>query len=183
MRFLGRSWPNRHELEDIRQDTYVRVYEAAAKALPLVPKAYLFATARHLMIDRVRRSRVVPIEAIGGLGELEDLNVLIDEPAYETRANAHQELRFLALAFNELPPRCRDVLWLRRVEDLRQKEVGLKLGISEGAVEKALARAILLLARNVLGMGAGGTRDRVDFDAKRCEGLKGGTVHGKRQND
>ena len=32
MRFLARVWPRRHELPDIRQEAYARVYEAAQKA-------------------------------------------------------------------------------------------------------------------------------------------------------
>jgi RNA polymerase sigma-70 factor (ECF subfamily) len=149
MRFLARAWPHRDELDDIRQEAYVRVYEAATKALPRVPKAFLFTTARYLIIDRVRRSQIVSIDAVGGLGELEDLNVFLDEPSAETRANARQELRYLAVAFDALPPRCRAVLWLRRVEDLPQKAVARKLGMSERAVEKALARALILLTKNI----------------------------------
>jgi RNA polymerase sigma factor (sigma-70 family) len=172
MKFLRRSWRNATELDDIRQETYIRVYEAAAKALPQATKAFLFTTARHLMIDRVRRQRVVSIEAVGGLGELDDLNVLIDEPSSETRASARQELRRLAEALDGLPSRCRDVLWLRRVEDLPQKEVARKLGLTEKTVERALARGVELLARSVLARSEGG--------AKQIERV---TEHGKRQND
>ena len=35
MQYLRRSWSRRDELHDLRQETYVRVYEAAAKARPL----------------------------------------------------------------------------------------------------------------------------------------------------
>jgi RNA polymerase sigma factor (sigma-70 family) len=172
MKFLRRSWPNPNELDDIRQETYIRVYEAAAKSLPQSTKALLFTTARHLMIDRVRRQRVVSIEAVGGLGELDDLNVLIDEPSSETRASARQELRRLAAAFDGLPARCREVIWARRVEDLPQKEVARKLGLTEKTVERALARGVELLARSVLARSCGGTKHN-----------ERETEHGKRQND
>jgi RNA polymerase sigma factor (sigma-70 family) len=172
MKFLRRSWPNPNELDDIRQETYVRVYEAAAKSLPQSTKALLFTTARHLMIDRVRRQRVVSIEAVGGLGELDDLNVLIDEPSSETRVSARQELRRLAEALDGLPSRCRDVLWLRRVEDLPQKEVARKLGLTEKTVERALARGVEFLARSVLAQSDGGTKHN-----------ERETEHGKRQKD
>ena len=172
MKFLRRSWPNATELDDIRQETYIRVYEAAAKALPQATKAFLFTTARHLMIDRVRRQRVVSIEAVGGLGELDDLNVLIDEPSSETKVSAREELRRLAEALDGLPSRCRDILWLRRVEDLPQKEVARKLGLTEKTVERALARGVELLARSVLSRSEGGT-NQIEREIE----------HGKRQND
>jgi RNA polymerase sigma-70 factor (ECF subfamily) len=181
VRFLRRSWPRRDEVDDILQDTYVRVYESAAKALPLAPKSFLFTTARHLMIDRVRRRRVVSIEAVGGLGELDHLNVLIDEHSSETRASARQELRHLAAAFDALPPRCRDVLWLRRVEDLPQKEVAEKLGIPAKAVEKALARAVQLLAMTVFARGTGAVSGGgIEREVTRYEREN---VHGRQSND
>src|SRR4051812_17800453 len=76
MRFLARVWPRRDELPDIRQEAYARVYEAALEARPQSPKAFLFTTARHLMADRIRRERIVSIQAGG---ESDYLDVLIDE--------------------------------------------------------------------------------------------------------
>src|SRR3984885_12737946 len=54
VRYLTRTRPNRQEVYDLRQDTYVRVFGAGAKSRPLAPRAFLFATARHLMTDRIR---------------------------------------------------------------------------------------------------------------------------------
>ncbi len=51
VRYLMRNRPKHHEVVDLRQDIYVRVYEAAAKARPAAPKSFLFTTARHLMTD------------------------------------------------------------------------------------------------------------------------------------
>jgi RNA polymerase sigma factor (sigma-70 family) len=139
VRYLRRMWPNRDEIHDLRQETYIRVYEAAGRARPHSPKSFLFATARNLLADRIRRERVVSIES---RGDIEALDVLIDERSPEARASAHEELRAVAGAFDRLPPRCREVLWLRRVEELSQKEVAGRLGIREGMVEKHVAKAM-----------------------------------------
>jgi RNA polymerase sigma-70 factor (ECF subfamily) len=144
MRFLARVWPRRHELADIRQETYARVYEAAQKSRPQSAKAFLFATARHLMTDRIRRERIVSIQAGG---ENEYLNVLIDEISPEQRVSAGQELARLARAFDRLPPRCREVVWLRRVKELSQREVADRMGLAEKTVEKHLRQGVRLLAR------------------------------------
>jgi DNA-directed RNA polymerase specialized sigma24 family protein len=58
MRFLARVWSRLEEVPDIRQQAYARVFEAARKARPSAPKAFLFTTAGHLVADRVRRERV-----------------------------------------------------------------------------------------------------------------------------
>jgi len=146
MRFLSRVWPRRDEIPDIRQEAYARVYEAAQKSRPQAPKAFLFATARHLMADRVRRERIVSIQAGG---ENEYLNVLIDEISPEQRVGASQELARLARAFDRLSPKCREVVWLRRVKELSQKEVAARLGLAEKTVEKHLRTGARLLAHHM----------------------------------
>ncbi|HEY5755383.1 MAG TPA: sigma-70 family RNA polymerase sigma factor [Steroidobacter sp.] len=150
VRYLARVWPNRAEVLDLRQDVYVRVYESAAITRPSLPKAFLFATARNLMTDRLRRARIVSIDFTE---DLEALDVSVDEISPERRLNARQELRHLAGAFDELSDRCRDVMWLRRVEGLSQRETAERLGMGEGAVESQLARGVRALARAVFGRG------------------------------
>jgi len=143
MRFLARVWPRRDELPDIRQEAYARVYEAAQKARPQAPKAFLFTTARHLMADRIRRERIVSIQAGG---ESDYLNVLVDEISPEQRVSGNQELVRLARAFDRLSPNCREVVWLRRVKELSQKEVADRMGLAEKTIEKYLRQGARLLA-------------------------------------
>jgi RNA polymerase sigma-70 factor (ECF subfamily) len=143
LRYLARVWPNPADIQDIRHDAYVRILEGAHRLQPSAPKSLLFTTARNLMIDRARRNRIVPIDL---LGELDSLNVLVDEVTPERRASIRQQLVNVTHAVNRLPAKCREVLWLRRVESLSQKEIAAKLGVSEGTVEKHLMRAARLLA-------------------------------------
>jgi RNA polymerase sigma factor (sigma-70 family) len=142
LRYLYRVWPRRDDITDLRQETYARVFEAARLNRPLNPNAFLFATARNLMTDRLRRERVVSIEAVG---DIEELNVLIDEMTPERRNIARQEFKRLAWAFDRLPAKCREVIWLRRVQELSQREVAQQLRITESAVEKNISRAVRLL--------------------------------------
>ena len=148
MRYLRRSWLRREEIHDLRQEIYIRVYEAAARSRPTQPKSFMFTTARHLMTDRLRRERVVSIEAVG---DIDALNVPVDEVTPDRRLDAHQELKRLAEAFDRLPDRCREVVWLRRVEQLSQKQVAARMGISEKTVEKQIAKGARLIAQYVHG--------------------------------
>lgn len=126
----------------------MRVYEAAKKSRPQFPKSFLFTTARHLMVDRVRRRRVVSMETIG---DWDDLNVPVEEVSPEQRLHARQELMKLARAFSILPPKCREVVWLRRVDELSQKEVASRLQISEKTVESHVVKGTRLLADAMFG--------------------------------
>src|SRR5690606_34081832 len=148
VRFIARVWPNRHEVEDIRQEAYIKVYEAAATARPAAPKSFLFTVARNLMADRIRRNRIVSIEL---KADLEALNVLVDELSAEERAGAREDFSRLAQAFERLPAVCRDVVWLRKVEALSQKDVAGRLGVPARTVEKRVARGVRLLAQMVFG--------------------------------
>jgi len=148
VRYLTRIWPNRDEVHDLRQEIYIRVYEAAAKSRPHAAKSFLFTTARNLLADRIRRERIVSIEAVG---DLEVLDVLIDEVSPERWLGARQELKRVAQAFDRLSPKCRRVLWMRRVEQLTQKEVASVLRVNEKTVEKHLAKGVRLIADYLFG--------------------------------
>ena len=148
MRYLLRWWPHRDDVPDLRQEIYVRVYEAAAAALPQQPKSLLFTAARNLMTDRWRRSRVVPLEA---LGEMDAPNVPVDDITPDRRLVAQRELRSLVRAFDRLPPQRREVLWLRRVEEMPIKEIAERMGITAKTVENHLALATRAITAMVLG--------------------------------
>lgn len=147
MRYLLRWWSHRDDVADLRQEVYIRVYEAAAAHMPQQPKSLLFTTARNLMTDRWRRSRVVPLEA---LGELDISHVPVDEVTPDRRLVAQRELRALVRAFDRLPARRREVLWLRRVEELPIRDIAERMGITPKTAENHLALATRAITDMVL---------------------------------
>jgi RNA polymerase sigma factor (sigma-70 family) len=142
-RFLRRNWHNHHEVADLRQEIYVRVYEAARRERPFPVKPFLFLTGRNLMIDRLRQRNVVKIETMDDIGWQ---GVMDKEPGPERRVAARQELRRMQAALDELPPRCRQVIILRRVHGFSQREVAKKLGIKEETVENQVVKGMRILA-------------------------------------
>lgn len=145
-RYLRRVWFNQAEVPDLRQEIYVRVYESASRRVPTSARAFLFATARNLLVDRLRRDRVI---SINYTQDLASLNVLVDELSPERQLSARQELRCLYEALNSLPDGCREVIWLRRVEGLSQREVAQRLGMNEGTLESHLCRGLRALAKAI----------------------------------
>jgi RNA polymerase sigma factor (sigma-70 family) len=148
VRFLRRNWKNAGDILDLRQETYTRVYEAALKSRPTVARSFLFSTARNLMADRIRHQRVITIDTVG---DLDTLSVLIDEISPERQHAARQELRVLARAFDSLPPKCRETVWLRRVERLPQREVAARMKIAPKTVEWHLTTGLKRLADALFG--------------------------------
>lgn len=148
MRFLRRNWRNESDLVDLRQELYVRLYEAGREALPAQTKAFMFRAARNLLINHVRRGRIVSIEAVA---DLDSLNVAIDMVTPEREVSAREELRRLQAGLDQLPPRCREVVVLRRIEGLSQREVAGQLGVGEDTVEKHMMYGMRALIDFMLG--------------------------------
>ena len=64
VRFLSRKLANPADVQDLRHDIYIRILEAAEREPPANPKAFLFSVARHILIDRIRRDRIVVVLAL-----------------------------------------------------------------------------------------------------------------------
>jgi RNA polymerase sigma factor (sigma-70 family) len=143
IRFLVRICPGRDAVHELRQEIYRCVYEAAGHDRPTPAKAFLFTTAWQIARDRLRSE---PVARIGSQWDVDALRVAIDEISSELSAGRDPDLRSLAQAFDLLPHPCREVVWMRRVEDRSQKEVAARLGIREAAVEKHVAEGMRRLA-------------------------------------
>ncbi|HWX90850.1 MAG TPA: RNA polymerase sigma factor [Rhizomicrobium sp.] len=158
-RFLQRNWRHEADIADLRQEAYARVYEAAQRERPLLVKPFLFQITRNLMIDRLRRQSVVSLES---MTDFEWLNVSDNKPSSEAYVAARQELRLLQTALDALPPRCRQVVLMRKVEGLSQKEVAKRMGIAIETVENQVAKGMRLLAQAL-----GDRRGAVTTEARR----------------
>jgi RNA polymerase sigma factor (sigma-70 family) len=141
--FLRSNWRNETEVEDLLQEVYVRVFEAARKEIPTQIKPFVFATARNLLINRFRQCQVVPIESVA---DLDSLRIPVSEPTPERSVIARDELRRLQAALDRLPPRVREAVLLRRVDGLSRREIAMRMQIGEGTVKDYLADAVNMLS-------------------------------------
>jgi RNA polymerase sigma factor (sigma-70 family) len=146
--FLRQNWRNQSDVEDLRQEVYLRICEAANKELPEVTKPFVFTTARNLLINLVKKEQVVPIEAVS---DLDEMRIATDALGPERTVIARDELRRLQAAIEELSPRCRDVIFLGRVEGLTGQEIATRLGITQQTVSEHLANGIKALAETLHG--------------------------------
>ncbi|HWH60008.1 MAG TPA: RNA polymerase sigma factor [Terriglobales bacterium] len=148
MQYLQHNWRNKSDIADLRQDIYVQVYEAARKDLPDSPKAFLFASARHLLIRRMRREQIVPFEAVA---DFDALGAMAEVPGPESHTIARDELRRLQAALDRLPPRTREAFVMRRVDGLSHREIAARMVITERTVKFHLAEAGTMLADILFG--------------------------------
>lgn len=143
MRYLHQNWRNKADLEDIRQEVYALVLSAGETAIPERTKAFVFATARNLLINRVHRERVVTIDSVA---DLDALGTVADNPGPDRVVIARDTLRRLHAALEQLPPRCREAIVLRRIEGLSRKAIAARMGISEKTVAAHITAGVAALA-------------------------------------
>ena len=135
--YLRKSLPCAADVDDTVQDCYVRLIRAKEDGKVRSTKPLLFAIARNAVHDFfTRRARVdfVPIADNDSLPVLDDRIGLVESICHE------QELSFLTEAINSLPDRCREVMLLRKIKGMSQREIAELLGISEHTVETQIVR-------------------------------------------
>jgi RNA polymerase sigma factor (sigma-70 family) len=137
--WLRSRYRNEFEVDDIVQEALLRVLKENRKKLIKAPKAFFYAVARNLAIDRVRRNKLT---ACSSMWDAEALEVLDDsEQIAETVARNH-ERELLTKAIQKLPERCRQVFTLAKVYGMSHKEIGKDLGISNHTVAAHVATGL-----------------------------------------
>lgn len=152
-----RAWLGRRplaglEVDDIVQETYAILAALDRVDHILNARTYMFEVAKSVVLRALRRSRVVAFEA---LAEAETLDPPSADPSPETVAADRQELSRIAALIAGLPAKCREAFTLRKVHGLSQREVALRMGVSENTVEKHVGKGIGVLM-NAMGRGGNG---------------------------
>lgn len=160
-KWLARRVTTPEDAEDIVQQAYCRLAQLDYVGHIANGRAYFFATARSILLERIRRAQIVEFRAMTDL----DASCIMDEgPSPETVAGARQELRHVLDMVDMLPPAYRDVLRLRRLEGLSQRETATRLGVSEKVIENNVSRGLRMLLN---GLADRGLREEVGDERPR----------------
>jgi RNA polymerase sigma factor (sigma-70 family) len=133
---------NRHDAEEIAQDTFLRAYRALVRYPPervrdLKQRAWLHRIAVNVARNRFRRPEPRTVELNGSEQDA--------APGPESRALARMELDGVASALGCLPDRYREAVVLRFVQDLSYAEAAEVLGQPVGTVKSNVHRGLKLL--------------------------------------
>lgn len=127
------------DIDDVMQESYLRIFRARNAGPIDHPKAYLFRVARNAALDRVRRERVVAFEPLTDSGG----SFVLEEEADSASPDADLEHAALAAAIRTLPDRCREVLLLRKYHGLSHDEIAARLGITRNTVNAQITIAMM----------------------------------------
>ena len=136
---LRAAFPGVRDLDDVVQESYLRIWRARLERPILSSRAFLFTVARHVALDLVRGMRRSPFDSAVDVAARQ----IADEraPVSET-LGAQEKIELLGEAVGTLPDRCREIIVLHKIQGLSQREVAARLGLSERTVENQVARGV-----------------------------------------
>ncbi|MEW4468133.1 sigma-70 family RNA polymerase sigma factor [Parasphingorhabdus sp. JC815] len=142
-----RIWLARHasqeDVDDLIQESYSRL--AALDSVDHIDRAdaYFFSIARNLLVRRLRRSKIVPIEAIAEIDAFQDDM----RPSPEREAGSRLEYRRILALIDGLPERRRRIVRMRKLDGYSQREIAKELGVTESIVENEVFRGVQAVLR------------------------------------
>lgn len=137
--YLRAAFPSVRDVEDIVQETYLRIWKTRATQSIRSAKGFLFHLARHVALDFVRHQRASPIKDVTDLAQLRAFD---QGPDAAEAACSREEIALLADAIDTLPARCREIFILRKIHRVPQKEIARRLGLSEQTVQVQVSRGM-----------------------------------------
>jgi RNA polymerase sigma factor (sigma-70 family) len=135
LRFVAKYVKDHQFAEDIVQDCYEKLWKNVSSVHGEKVKAYLFTTAYHGMVDRLRKEKrkrmafspEMPVNPEGPSGQYSDVKERLNE------------------AVNKLPDIQRTVITLRDYEGYSYQEIGQITGLTESQVKVYIYRARIIL--------------------------------------
>lgn len=141
------------DVDDIVQESYLRIWKAKAAHPIQSAKSFLFQIARNLSINILRREKTARLDP---LGDLAAMAVIDDRPNAAEALSAQEKLELLTDAVVALPPRCREVIILHKIKGLSQRDVAFRLRLSERTVENHCQRGLVKCAEYLRARGIEG---------------------------
>jgi RNA polymerase sigma-70 factor (ECF subfamily) len=139
-RYLRKFTSGAEDVEDLVQETYVRMYALRDFREIESPRAMLFRIAHNTAVERARRQAAQTTDSVG---DFEALNVYSTEAPADEQIDARRRFESFCAAVDRLPPLCRRVFVLRKVYRLSHDEIAEVLGVSHSTIEKHVAKGLL----------------------------------------
>ncbi|MGA2342419.1 MAG: RNA polymerase sigma factor [Steroidobacteraceae bacterium] len=139
-RYLRRFTSGAEDIEDLVQETYVRIYAIKDRDAVASPRALLFRVAHNLAVERARRQVA---RATDNVADFELLDVDTVEAPPDEQFDARRRFESFCAAVDRLPPLCRRVFVLRKVYKLSHTEIAEVLGVSHSTIEKHVAKGLM----------------------------------------
>lgn len=139
---------SRPEAEEVVEDVFIRIWQQRIRLKEVEHlKPYLYVLTRNVSLDYLRKISGRKVYALEDL----DLNLpqLMVDSNPEDLMISQEIIRKINLAINELPPRCKLIFRLIKVDGLRHKDVATILNLSVKTVESQMSIALKRLHSSI----------------------------------
>jgi RNA polymerase sigma-70 factor (family 1) len=134
--------------EDVVQETFIKIWEKKQEMIASADlRFYLVTAVRNNCINVLRKQKAQPLTLTEHTHE--------PEPEIQLTAMQHKELaderaRKISQALELLPPKCREVFLLVKMQGMSYKQVADLMDISQKTVENQMGKALKTLREGVL---------------------------------
>ena len=135
-RFLVSMVPPR-DVEDIIQETYVRMCKAENKTFIKDSESFMFRTARNLALDYLKRAET---RLTSGVDDIDEILLEEHDPTFGQIAS-DEEFGLFCAAIRELPKQSQRTFILKKVYGYSLKEIMLEMDLGQPTVESHIVSA------------------------------------------
>lgn len=135
------------ESKDAVQTVFLKIWEKKEELDSKQSiKSYLYTAVYRHCLNVKRHEKVVQRHIVSG-----------NEPLFETddRTEHEDNNREIMASLDNLPPRCKQVFMMSRLEDKKYAEIAILMGISVKTVEVQMGKALKILRKHFFGQQPG----------------------------
>ena len=131
---------------DVLHDVYAELLSGEGWRNAVNPRAFVMRIVYCRSVNWVNKQKVVPIQSVP---TFESVMVADDGPDAFAQLSDREELETVMAVIRRLPRQCRQVVTMRRIEELSPRTIAEQLGISVRTVEIHLGKGLTFLADNL----------------------------------
>ena len=127
------------DVEDIVQETYVRVFQISGAKEIRSPRSFMLRTARNLALDYAKRAET---RLAYSMEDMDETIFSSDIDGTLEKVCVNEEFSIFCAAVRELPTQCRRAFVLKKVYGYTQREIAHEMQINEKTVEGHIGNGI-----------------------------------------
>lgn len=130
------------DIDELAQETFLKCYVAELKSDIKEPKHFLLRAAKNTALSEIKKKRNTITDFFE---DSADKDVFIDEGEVspEIRYDGRRKLAILAMAIGSLPKDDQQMLLMKKMENLKFKQIAARMDVSVSTVQKRVAAALL----------------------------------------
>jgi len=144
LKSIARHSHGRADPEELLNMAFLRLERYQASHVVENPTAFLVRTARNIAIDEYRHDQILSRYVADVLPFEQDRD---DSPPQDEVFAARARLNRVKQGLVQLPSRTREIFLMYRLDEMKCRDIAIRIGISESSVEKHIAKAMVFLTK------------------------------------